>query len=322
MVQRFSRSMMLPVLLPVILGVAVLEGHAQTDGRLARRHIEELSDRIGSRLAGSPAEAAGADYIQSALEESGYAVERQSFAFGPEDAGRGRSLTSTNLIAVKPGESDLEIVVGAHYDSEVRGRGAGDNASGVGVLLEVAAAVRNQATPYSIRFVAFGAEEQGLAGSRHFVREMSPEQIAGTVAMINLDSLIVGELAYVYGDPGDAGVLRDWILARARQEGFDLTTQAGANPDYPAGTTCDCSDHAPFVEAGIRYAYFESTNWGLGDRDGYVQVDPRFGEGGRVWHTRFDTTEYIDATFQGRADQRLALFGRMLYLTLTEYMDR
>jgi hypothetical protein len=137
--------------------------------------------------------------------------------------------------------------------------------------------------------------------------------------MINLDSLIVGEIAYVYGDAGDDGVVRDWILDRARAEGIEVTTQPGENPEFPAGTTCDCSDHAPFVERGIRYAYFESTNWALGEKDGYVQVDPRFGDGGRVWHTAYDTLDYIDTTFPGRADERFEVFGRLLALTLTEF---
>jgi hypothetical protein len=148
---------------------------------------------------------------------------------------------------------------------------------------------------------------------------MSADEIRSTVAMVNLDSLVVGEIAYVYGSAGDRGVIRDWILRRASEVGMDLRTQAGENPEYPAGTTCDCSDHAAFDEAGIQYVYFESTNWSLGDKDGYVQVDPRYGEGGRVWHTRFDTLDYIDRTFPGRVDQRLGLFSAMLYRTLTEF---
>ena len=53
--------------------------------------------------------------------------------------------------------------------------------------------------------------------------------------MINLDSLIAGEIAYVYGDFGAEGVIRDWVLALADAEGDTLQTQPGENPDYPAG---------------------------------------------------------------------------------------
>ena len=299
--------------------LASVPSTAQVPGQAARAHVAALSDGIGARLAGSPGEARAADYIQGVFEDLGYAAERQAFEFAPEDRRRGAALGSANVMAVKPGASRREIIVGAHYDSEVRGRGAGDNASGTGLLLEAAAAVRDVETPFTIRFIAFGAEEQGLAGSRHYVDTMSDEAIANTVAMINLDSLIVGEVAYVYGNAGADGVLREWILARAAEDGVRLQTQTGEHPEFPAGTTCECSDHAPFEDAGVQYAYFESTNWLLGDRDGYVQVDPRYGEDGRVWHTPFDTLEYIDRTFPGRADARLALFSGLLFRTLTEF---
>ncbi len=318
MVHRFRPLLIVPLL--TLTGIPAAA--AQTAGRAARAHIVALSEDIGARLAGSPAEARAARYIHGVLEDLGYAAERQSFDFEPEDRRRGAELTSDNVIAVKPGASGREIIVGAHYDSEVRGRGAGDNASGVALMLETAEALRDVETPYTIRFIAFGAEEQGLAGSRHYVESMSDEAIGNTVAMINLDSLIVGEIAYVYGSAGPDGVLRDWILARALEDGLRLRTQTGENPEYPAGTTCDCSDHAPFKDAGIQYAYFESTNWALGDKDGYVQVDARYGEDGRVWHTPFDTLDYIDRTFPGRADARLALFASLLYRALTEYTAR
>jgi alkaline phosphatase isozyme conversion protein len=294
---------------------------AQTGGQIARTHIVELSENIGSRLAGSPEESQAADYIEGVFADLGYLPIREGFAFSPESRQRGDSLISANVMAVKTGDSEREIVVGAHYDSEVRGRGAGDNASGVGVMLEVAAAVFDVSTPYTIRFLAFGAEEQGLGGSHHYVGGLTEDEISNTAGMINLDSLVAGEIAYVYGDFGEEGILRDWILDLAASGGDTLTTQPGENPEYPAGTTCDCSDHAPFADAGIPYAYFESTNWALGDKDGYAQVDPRYGDDGYIWHTRFDTLDYLETNFSGRVDQRLELFSRLLYRTLTEFRE-
>jgi alkaline phosphatase isozyme conversion protein len=302
-----------------MLNTAGVLAGAQTTGQVAREHVVALSEGIGNRLAGSPNEARAADYIEGVLQGLGYAPQRQGFSFAPETRRRGEGLVSSNVIALKEGVSSREIIVGAHYDSEVLGNGAGDNASGVGVMLEVASAIREVSTPYSIRFIAFGAEEQGLAGSRYYVSGMSDSEIQNTVAMINVDSVIVGEIAYVYGDLGDDGVVRNWVLANATEDSGAIQTQEGENPEFPAGTTCDCSDHTPFKDAGIQYAYFESTNWRLGDKDGYVQVDPEYGEDGQVWHTRFDTIDYIDRTFPGRADTRFELFSDLLYQTLTRF---
>ena len=131
-----------------------------------------------------------------------------------------------------------------------------------------AASLHAVSKQHTIQFITFSTEEQGLSGSRYRVDGMSPGEIENTVAMINLDSLIAGEIAYIYGDSGDAGVIRDWVIARASENGQELQTQPGENPEFPAGTTCDCSDHAPFAEAGIQYSYFEPTNWSLGNKDG------------------------------------------------------
>jgi hypothetical protein len=137
--------------------------------------------------------------------------------------------------------------------------------------------------------------------------------------MINLDSLIAGDIAYVYGDAGEAGVIRDWTLEYAKKHDLDLQTQAGANPQFPAGTTGDFSDHAPFKALGIPYTYFESTNWMLGEMDGYTQVSPEYGEDGKIWHTQYDNLEYIEANFPGRIQERLNLFVTVLQGILTEY---
>ena len=287
---------------------------APVDGTVARKHILALSQDIGARVSGAPNEEKAALYIETAFREAGYTPVRQRFTF--------RQRQSSNIIAVKQGSSDRELIVGAHYDSEQRGSGADDNASGVGVMLEAAAAVRSVSTPYTIRFVAFGGEEADLQGSSYYVREMTPDMRSNTEGMVNIDSVTAGDFAYVYGDEGARGKMRDWVLALAKKDGLDLGTQSGLNPKFPAGTTGDFSDQAPFRKAGIPYVYFESTNWTLGKKDGYTQVDVKLGERGELWHTPFDTIEYIETTFPGRMNQRLKLFSGVLYRLLTEFTAR
>ena len=305
---------------------------AEAPAAAARRHLEALSETIGPRPPGSQAEARAAEYIQAAFEAAGYTVERQPFEF---DSG-----ASTNLIAVKPGLSEQELIVGAHYDSAQTGRGAGgstgadDNASGVAVLLAAAEAVQALDTPYTIRFIAFGAEENDLDGSRHYAAQMSPDEIENTVAYLNLDSLLAGDYTYVYGDAGP-GSLRDWILALAQtvsaasaSEEIDLRARTAADLDYEDGSPCECADYGPFQALGIPFAYFEATNWEAGDQDGWTQVDVRAipaaqaeAAGGKpadgvIWHTRFDTLPNLEALFPGRVDAHLELFTWLLVETL------
>ncbi len=283
-------------------------------GSLARQHLTTLSDGIGSRLAGSPDEAAAAKYIEDAFKEMGYSCELQPFSLS-QDLGTGSN--SVNVIAVKPGLSTQEIIVGAHYDSTEDGKGADDNASGVAVLLEAAARIFNVQTPYTIRFIAFGAEETNLNGSRYYVDHMNSTAIRNTLRMVNLDSLIAGDIAYVYGEAGESS-LRDWILSQAALDGFALEGRTAQELDNADGSPCDCSDYSPFQKVGVPFAYFEATNWNLA-KDAMTQVDPQFGDQGAIWHTKYDRISYIDATFPGRIDQHLNLFVTLLYQALTQY---
>jgi alkaline phosphatase isozyme conversion protein len=289
-------------------------------GALARQHLEALSVEIGPRVAGSAAEAEAADYIQATLENTGYTVERMPFTFEDEDG----EWTSANLIAIKPGISPVELIVGAHYDSVETGRGADDNASGVGVLLEAAQRIWQVDTPYTIRFIAFGAEEVDLNGSRSYVNRMPPAEIDNTWAMINLDSLVAGDYTYIYGDAGP-GTLRDWILDLAQADGIDLRGKTAAELDGADGAPCDCSDYSSFQKVGIPFVYFEATNWEVGDKDGWTQVDPSAipgGDGpadGVIWHTRFDTLPELEQLFQGRIDAHLQMYVTLLVNTLTQF---
>jgi hypothetical protein len=105
----------------------------------------------------------------------------------------------------------------------------------------------------------------------------------------------------------------------AQEHDLPLQTQSGENPEYPAGTTGDWSDHAPFKAAGIPYAYLEATNWTLGEKDGYTQVSTEYGEDGEIWHTEYDTLEYINSTFPGRIQERLSVFVTVLEAILTQF---
>lgn len=281
------------------------------EGDLAIQYLADLS-LFGPRTMKNAGHQKARDFIETALREMGYSPVVQAFVTknGKEAA---------NIYVDKPGSSGRMILAGSHYDSTGPGSGVDDNASGVAVLLEMAFRLKNIETPFSIRFIFFDAEETGLEGSKFYASRMTQEEVNNSIVMVNLDSLAVGDYTYVYGNEGEAGLVRDWALDYARENGIDLITQPGKNPEYPAGTTIDASDHAPFLQKGIQYVYFEATNWDLGELDGYTQVDPSFGDNGEIWHTEYDTLEYITGTFPGRMESHLRLFSNVLFRILTEY---
>jgi hypothetical protein len=79
-----------------------------------------------------------------------------------------------NTVAEIPGteKPDEVVVIGAHLDSWDLGTGATDNGTGSMAVLEAARAMMKlQVKPKrTIRFILFAGEEQGLNGSKEYVR--------------------------------------------------------------------------------------------------------------------------------------------------------
>jgi hypothetical protein len=75
-----------------------------------------------------------------------------------------------NLIVTKVGTvyPNTFVIIDGHYDS-IGGSGTNDNGSGVVSILEVARLLQNVPTKYSIKFINFSGEEDGLYGSQHYV---------------------------------------------------------------------------------------------------------------------------------------------------------
>jgi len=170
-----------------------------------------------------------------------------------------------NVAAVLEGEGPLAhetIIIGAHYDHLGWGgagslsskqkaihNGADDNASGVGVMIEVARSLANR--PQRLRrrvlFIAFAAEERGLLGSSHYVRNpLFP--IENIVAMLNLD--MVGRLRedkLAVAGVGTTGRFSELLDRVNRRYGFQLTkTPGGRGP----------SDHASFFARQVPVMHF------------------------------------------------------------------
>ncbi len=281
-----------------------------TAGTSAYEYLAELSDELGPRVAGLSTEKRAGDRILDWFGELGYTPDTQDFTFTTG----GRTRHSRNIVAVKPGVSGKQIVVGAHYDSVAPGRGAFDNASGVALMMQLADALRDEPTPYTLVFVAFGAEEEGLRGSAHYVAEMSEQSRADTILMVNFDSVATGDRLYCYSSK-DAAWPQLALRSMARGLGEYILTSPGLNEDYPYGTTGDWSDHVAFRKAGIPYLYLEATNWLLGDKDGY-QNTARDRE---IWHSKKDTLSYIEQRYPGRLESQLETEFDALTLFLTKY---
>ena len=170
-----------------------------------------------------------------------------------------------NLVAkLEKSDSDKQIIIGAHYDYDISGQGAGDNACGVAALYFTmkALAANVSSLPCNVVFVAFDGEEDGLLGSEYYVGEMSPGDIDNTLVMFNIDTIATGDNLYLHCENKSTDLAK-LILSNA--EGLQEKPHAkgvfGSAFDYYGYgyyETVQNSDHTPFRLSGIPTALFFS----------------------------------------------------------------
>jgi len=228
-------------------------------------------DAMQGRGVGTQGLQAAGDYIAEQFRAAGLDPAGddgsyfQSFTVPGED---GKPVTVRNVLGVIPGidaaREDESVVVSAHYDhlglgwpgaaERNRGQihnGADDNASGVAVMLELARSLGTAMEPArAVVFAAFTAEESGLAGSRHYTKNMQRYPAAKAIGNLNIDT--VGRL-------GDNKLLvlgsdsaREWKFIFM---GASFVT--GVETELPT-QELDASDQVAFIEAGVPGVQFFS----------------------------------------------------------------
>ena len=159
---------------------------------LAYEHVKYLVQKIGPRPAGSKSEVKASQYISYVLNQNGWKVREQPFskvvvreASFLQREQQVELINSQNIIAELPGTRPETVVVGAHYDSaNFNAPGAVDNASGVGVLLELARVLSKEPHEETYQLIFFGAEEYGLLGSQFYATQAD---LSAVRWMLNVD---------------------------------------------------------------------------------------------------------------------------------------
>ena len=216
-------------------------------------HLEALQrvadDNDGNRASGTPGYERSARYVEEQLRAAGYSPVRQEFTYRRD----GERVKSFNILADTEGSAENTIVVGGHLDSVQKGPGINDNGSGVAAVLETARWMKETGiTPANrVRFAFWGAEEDDLDGSRHYIDELSAAEVRRTAAYLNVDMAASpnGVRAFHDGDGSDFG----HAGPDGSQEIEDVFFRFFAENSLPAETTGfeGGSDYKPFVKAGI-----------------------------------------------------------------------
>lgn len=257
----------------------ILSASAQTQAEMQRVVRYLASQELGGRYPATAGDTLASEFLVRELrglrlrpivQGKKKTAYYQDFTYGKEV-----KRTTHNIIAVLPGKDrqlrNEFIVVGSHYDHlGMGGKGSGsrrpdtlgvhpgadDNASGDAVVLQLARHFRKHRPRRSVIFAFFGAEEQGIAGSKAFVEWMKtedaarrnlPADIGGIVAMVNLDMV---------------GRMRDGSLSISGTGTSSLFKAIADSAAARTGLTINCtpdgygpSDHASFVAADIPVFY-------------------------------------------------------------------
>lgn len=143
---------------------------------------------FGIKKTGTTANNNAFDWLKNKYLSYGYTatnISEDSFTYG--------SNTSKNLIITKTGTvyPNKYVIICGHYDTIV-GPGVSDNGSGTSIILEAARILKNVPTEYSIKFIHFSGEEQGLVGSNHYVNNVAYQngsQVLDIKLVLNIDQV-------------------------------------------------------------------------------------------------------------------------------------
>jgi hypothetical protein len=221
------------------------------------------SDKLKGRTFGSEGEIKAGDYLAKRFAELGLKPKGDNGTWfqsltvkkaTPHDVhfaepGETGSMSGRNVIGYFDNKAAFTLILGAHYDHLGMGtfgslydgkpaihNGADDNASGVGMLLELAQRLRDN-KKLNYLFIAFTGEENGLWGSNYFT-DHPTIHLDSVTAMLNFD--MVGRLnatkQLAVNGVGTSPLWPD-IIQKANKFGFTITPgESGIGP----------SDHTSF----------------------------------------------------------------------------
>ncbi|MCF3108935.1 M20/M25/M40 family metallo-hydrolase [Niabella sp. CC-SYL272] len=169
---------------------------------------------------------------------------------------------------------DEYVILSAHFDSWDGAQGATDNGTGTITMMETIRILKKlyPDNKRTILICLWGSEEQGLNGSRAFVKD-NPQITKNIQAVFNQDNG-TGRIANISGQGfvNAYDYLGRWLAAAPKK------ITAGIETSFPGMPGSGGSDHASFVAAGVPAFVLSSLSWGYG---------------GYTWHTNRDTYDKI-----------------------------
>ncbi len=221
-----------------------IQGYQDVVNQCSQQNItDNLTEfeELGVKRRGTPALQNTLNWLKAEYLSYGYTSSQlQEFSYTYQ----GSSAVCKNLVVTKVGTTypNTYVIVCGHYDSIV-GTGTNDNGSGVVAILEIARLLRTIPTEYSIKFINFSGEEDGLRGSQNFVDTV----VNGTTP--KMDIRLVLNLDEV---GGDATMTNDTVTCE-RDTGSPTSNNAASN--QRTQELINCTELYTDLNTYLSYAY-------------------------------------------------------------------
>ena len=196
-----------------LFGISSLINAQNIEVKNLKKHVYFMAeDNMKGRGTGSKENNKASNYIQKQFKKIGLkpmgenGIYFQNFEAKVKKVKVSDSIRfARNVIGFLDNGAEKTIIIGAHYDHIGEGKqgsslaensfgiihnGADDNASGTAGLLELARvyAKNKEIEPVNFLFIAFGAEELGLVGSRYYAKHPTCD-LSKTHWMLNMDMI-------------------------------------------------------------------------------------------------------------------------------------
>ena len=285
---------------------------ASLDGQAALRHASALA-ALGPHPWGSPRNQAAAAYVAAQLREAGLdAVELVPF----EQHG----IQGTNVIATLPAPGEEFLVVAAHHDTAPEAPGAYDDGGGVGILIELARVLAQDARrPRTIVFASFDGEEAWstgkgtTAGSRAYIERLGPRARSLVAAfVIEMSGWQGGTPALhpiAYADPREPGgtvIAPAWLVRAA------LVGSSRSGVPFAIGDAWLSWLYQPAVRAFRVRFYGDDLSFLQAGRPALFAADSSFGAFYPDYHKPTDTADKLDPAALARMGERALAAVRAL----------
>ncbi|MBB6369889.1 M28 family peptidase [Chryseobacterium shigense] len=240
-------------------------------------NLQQFSN-LGIKTTGTVKNADALAWIKNKYISYGYSASQiveDPFTFG--------STSSKNLVITKTGTvyPNKYVIICGHFDS-IYGPGVNDNGSGTSIILEAARILRNIPTEYSIKFIHFSGEEQGLRGSTHYVNNVAYQngtRVLDIKLVFNLDQVggVMGNNNNtVYCDQDQSGPTTNNAASAAVTQQLRNCT-ALYSPLQTAVDPAEDTDYIPFERKGeVITGFFERirSTYPHSSDDTFANTDP------------------------------------------------